>query len=47
MFLRRKAYLPVLAATCVLLIGCPKANQEFEAGRKAEAINDYDSDGKL
>jgi general secretion pathway protein D len=43
MFLRRKAYLPVLAATCVLLIGCPKGNQEFEAGRKAEAINDYDS----
>jgi general secretion pathway protein D len=43
MFLRRKGYLPVLAATCILLIGCPKSNQEFEAGRKAEALNDYDT----
>jgi general secretion pathway protein D len=43
MFFCRKAYLPVLTAMCVLLTGCPKSNQEFEAGRKAEEINDYDS----
>jgi general secretion pathway protein D len=43
MFFRRKAHLPVLAAACILLIGCPKSNQEFEAGRKAEALNDYDT----
>jgi general secretion pathway protein D len=43
MFLRRKAYLPSLVVVCVLLIGCPKANQDFEAGRKAEALQDYDT----
>ena len=43
MFLRRKVYLPALAFAVLFLAGCPKANQDFEAGRKAEAIQDYDT----
>src|SRR3984957_3586141 len=43
MFLRRKVYLPSLALTLLFLAGCPKANQDFEAGRKAEAVQDYDT----
>jgi len=43
MFLRRKVYLPSLTLTVIFLAGCPKANQDFEAGRKAEAIQDYDT----
>jgi general secretion pathway protein D len=43
MFLRRKVYLPALAFTVLFLAGCPKANQDFEAGRKAEAVQDYDT----
>ena len=31
----------ILAA--ILLGGCPKTNQDFEAGRKAEAVDDYDT----
>jgi general secretion pathway protein D len=40
--LRRKAYLPILVSA-ILLIGCPKANQDYNAGRKAEAVQDYDT----
>ena len=43
MFLRRNACLPFLAFALVFLAGCPKSNQDFEAGRKAEAIQDYDT----
>ncbi len=43
MFLRRKVYLPCLAFIVLFLAGCPKANQDFEAGRKAEAVQDYDT----
>lgn len=43
MFLRRNACLPFLAFALVFLGGCPKSNQDFEAGRKAEAIQDYDT----
>lgn len=41
--MRRITYLPLLGLAAVLLAGCPKANQNFEAGRKAEAIEDYDT----
>jgi general secretion pathway protein D len=32
-----------LALAAILLAGCPKANQDFEAGRKAEAVDDFDT----
>jgi general secretion pathway protein D len=41
--LRRKAYIPILVSAAILLIGCPKANQDYNAGRKAEALQDYDT----
>ncbi len=43
MFLCRKICLPSVALALVFLAGCPKSNQDFEAGRKAEAIQDYDT----
>jgi general secretion pathway protein D len=33
----------VLVVAAVLLAGCPKANQEYNAGKKAESVNDYDT----
>lgn len=39
----RKTYLASLAFALVFLAGCPKTNQEFEAGRKAETLQDYDT----
>jgi general secretion pathway protein D len=41
--LHRTIYLCLLAGAATLFIGCPKANQDFEQGRKAEAIEDYDT----
>jgi general secretion pathway protein D len=41
--LRGKLYLPLLLLAGIVLAGCPKANQDFDAGRKAEAIQDYDT----
>jgi general secretion pathway protein D len=41
-FLRTK-YLCLLALSAVVLAGCPKANQDIEAGRRAEAVQDYDT----
>jgi general secretion pathway protein D len=41
--LHRKAYIPILVSAAILLIGCPKANQDYNAGRKAEALQDYDT----
>jgi general secretion pathway protein D len=42
--LRRKVYLPLLAFAAIFLIGCPKTNNdEYNAGRKAEALQDYDT----
>lgn len=41
--MRRIAYIPLLGLAGLLLAGCPKSNQDFEAGRKAEAIQDYDT----
>ena len=42
MLLDRKVYLPILACV-ILLAGCPKDNQDFQEGRKAEALQDYDT----
>jgi len=41
-FLRRSTCVAVLAFA-LLLAGCPKGNQDYDAGRKAEAIQDYDT----
>ncbi len=41
--LRRTVFLSGLAIAAVFLIGCPKGNSEFDAGRKAEALQDYDT----
>jgi len=41
--LPRKVYLPFLAIAAIFLIGCPKANQDYSAGRKAETLEDYDT----
>ena len=41
-FLRTK-YLCLAALAAVFLAGCPKANQDIEAGRRAEAVQDYDT----
>jgi general secretion pathway protein D len=43
MVLDRKVYLPFLACAVIFLAGCPKANQDFQEGRKAESLNDYDT----
>ncbi len=40
--MRRPTCVAVLAFA-ILLAGCPKGNQDYDAGRKAEAIQDYDS----
>jgi general secretion pathway protein D len=40
--LRRSTCVAVLALA-LLLAGCPKGNQDYDAGRKAEAIQDYDT----
>ena len=41
--LRRIRCICLLAAVTVLLGGCPKSEQDFQAGRKAESIEDYDT----
>jgi general secretion pathway protein D len=41
--LRRTIYLPLVALIAIFLAACPKANQDFEAGRKAETLQDYDT----
>lgn len=41
--MRRTFYLSVLTFAAVFLAGCPKSNQEYNAGRKAEAVQDYDT----
>jgi tetratricopeptide (TPR) repeat protein len=33
----------LVIVAAVLVAGCHKSNSEFEAGRKAEAIQDYDT----
>lgn len=41
--MRRTAYLCVLAFAAIFLNGCPKGNQDYDAGRKAESLQDYDT----
>jgi general secretion pathway protein D len=43
--LQRSLWISCLAVAAILLAGCPKSNQseEYSAGRKAEAIGDYDT----
>jgi general secretion pathway protein D len=41
--LRRSPFLPLLALAMVVLGGCPKGNQDYNAGRKAETLQDYDT----
>ena len=41
--MRRTIYLPLVALIAIFLAACPKANQDFEAGRKAEMLQDYDT----
>ena len=41
--MRRTPYLSLLALAAVFLAGCPKGNQDYSAGRKAEAVQDYDT----
>jgi general secretion pathway protein D len=33
----------VLISATLILAGCPKGNQEYNAGKKAESLNDYDT----
>lgn len=41
--MQRKAYLPIAALAGIILAGCPKTDQSFDAGKKAEAVQDYDT----
>jgi general secretion pathway protein D len=41
--LRRLAYLSVLTFAAVFLAACPRTNQDYDAGRKAETLEDYDT----
>src|SRR5450631_3160247 len=41
--LHRLQYVALLAIASVVLWGCPKGNSEVSEGRKAEAIQDYDT----
>lgn len=41
--MRRIIYFSLLAVTALLLAGCPKGNADYSAGRKAEAVQDYDT----
>jgi general secretion pathway protein D len=42
---RRIVFVSALTCAAVFLIGCPKnvANQDYKAGRKSEAVQDYDT----
>ena len=42
-FARRYAGIFVVTLALLVLTGCPKGNQEFNEGKKSEAISDYDS----
>jgi general secretion pathway protein D len=43
LLLDRKVYLSILVCAVISLAGCPKSNQDFQQGRKAEALQDYDT----
>jgi general secretion pathway protein D len=40
---RRLFYWPLVALSTLMLAGCPKGNPDFRAGKRAEAIQDYDT----
>ncbi|MFY9530491.1 MAG: hypothetical protein WBC04_18715 [Candidatus Acidiferrales bacterium] len=41
--MRRLVCVLLLTGVVALIAGCPKPNGEYQAGRRAEAINDYDT----
>ena len=41
--MRRSPLLPLLALAMIVLSGCPHGNQDYNAGRKAETLQDYDT----
>lgn len=41
--MRRSPLLPLLALAMIVLSGCPNGNQDYNAGRKAETLQDYDT----
>jgi general secretion pathway protein D len=41
--LRRLAYLSALTFAAIFLAACPRTNQDYDAGRKAETLEDYDT----
>ena len=41
--LRRLTVLMCVASTALILTGCPKGNSDYDAGRKASSVQDYDS----
>ena len=41
--MRRLAFVSALTLAAVFLLGCPQANQDYNAGRKAESVQDYDT----
>jgi general secretion pathway protein D len=40
---RHPFYWPLVALSTLMLVGCPKGNPDFKAGKRAEAIQDYDT----
>lgn len=40
---RSRVYLPFLVLVAVFLAGCPKGNRDYNAGRRAEELQDYDT----
>jgi general secretion pathway protein D len=41
--LRRLAVLTCVGTTALMLTGCPKGNSDYDAGRKAASVQDYDT----
>ena len=41
--MRRLAFVSALTFAAVFLVGCPQGNQDYNAGRKSEAVQDYDT----
>lgn len=41
--MRRTKWFPLLAFAAVFLAGCPKGNEDYSEGRKAETLQDYDT----
>src|SRR5215472_11506881 len=41
--LRRIVFVSALSLAALVLAGCPKGNEDYDAGRKAENVQDYDT----